>query len=262
MTQIPRVVIPAAGLGTRMRPATLAVDKELLTVVDRPIIDHIAMEAALAGVEELVLVCRESRPAVLGYLQARSDAWPGLSRFSVVVQERPLGLGDAVLQSRSVVGAAPFGVMLPDVLLYPPQAGMAALVQAFAGNSLILVNPVPSAQLSAYGIADCDDTREGVLPVRGLVEKPEPDQAPSNLAVTGRYLFTPELFEWLARQGSGHNDEVQLTDAMTRLELGAVRFDGRCYDCGSRAGLVQAVLEYGLRDPQLAPILRTALSTL
>ena len=135
MTKIPRVVIPAAGLGTRMRPATLAVDKALLTVVDRPIIDYIAMEAALAGVQELVLVCRESRPAVLDYLQARSDAWPGLSRFSVVVQERPLGLGDAVLQSRSAVGADPFGVMLPDVLLYPPQAGMAALVQAFTGNS-------------------------------------------------------------------------------------------------------------------------------
>ena len=98
--------------------------------------------------------------------------------------------------------------------------------------------------------------------MRGLVEKPAPDQAPSNLAVTGRYLFTPELFRWLAGQGSGHNDEVQLTDAMTRVELGAVRFDGRCYDCGNRAGLAQAVLEYGLRDPQVAPTLRAALDTL
>lgn len=254
-----KAVIPAAGLGTRMRPATLAVDKELLTVVDRPVIDYVAAEAALAGIEELVLISRSVHPPVLEYLEARADAWPGLKRFSVLVQERPLGLGDAVLQSRKIVGDAPFGVMLPDVLLHPPEQGMAALKQAYAGMGLILVNPVPYAQVSAYGVADCAEEHAPVMPVRQLVEKPLADEAPSNLALTGRYLFTPELFDCLAGLRPGHGSEVQLTDAMAGLALGAVRFTGRCYDCGSREGLAQAVLEYALRDSELRPGLRSLL---
>ena len=251
-------MIPAAGLGTRMRPATLAVDKELLTVVDRPVIDYVAAEAALAGVKELVLVCRGPRPPVLAYLEARADAWPGLERFSVIVQERPLGLGDAVLQGRQALGDEPFGVMLPDVLLHPPEQGMAALVQAYTGTALVLVNPVPRAQVTAYGIADCVAGRMP-MPVRRLVEKPSVDEAPSNLAVTGRYLFTPELFDHLARLPPGRGGEIQLTDAMAGLQLGAVRFDGRCHDCGNPEGLTQAVLAYALRDPRLEPGLRGVL---
>ncbi len=278
-SRVRKIVIPIAGLGSRMLPATKCVSKELLTVVDRPVIHYIALEAAASGVRELIFVAREKNPSVLRYLRrhraletrlaAAGDAaavrrlvlpLPSGVRLRVTVQPRPRGLGDAVLWAREAVGRSPFGVMLPDVILYPAAQGMPRLVDCFdrLGESAILVHPVPGSEVQRYGIADFVPGRgkSGARQLRGVVEKPPPARAPSRFAVTGRYLFTPDVFDFLQQTVPGRNGEVQLTDAIAALAQRksvwalTMKRGTSCYDCGTPFGLTAASMEFALRDPK------------
>lgn len=283
---VEKIVIPCAGLGVRMLPATKAIPKELLTVVNRPLIHFVASEAAAAGARELIFVCRDARPPLLDYLrrdrelEARltamgktdalrlvREATPEALALHVVVQEKPLGLGHAVLCARDRVEDAPFGIMLPDVLIRPETGGMPRLTSAWrqSGRSVLLVNPVAPAEVQKYGIVDCGGDEADIRPVRpirAIVEKPPPAQAPSRLAVTGRYVCTPTVFDLLEEVAPDASGEIQLTGAieglLDREGADALIHAGKAYDCGNQVGLVRAVIGLALEDPETANAVRLA----
>jgi len=279
-----KIVIPVAGLGTRMLPATKSVSKELLAVGNRPVFHYIAAEAAAAGATELILVAATRSPAALYYLRrdpalenrlaerGNEDALAAVraipcrqTKISVVVQKRPLGLGDAVLRAREAVGDSPFGVMLPDVLLHPPEQGMPRLAAHFArnGGSAVLAHEVAAGEVRHYGIVDCGGAvpeAGGSCRLQGVVEKPAPERAPSRLAVTGRYVFTPAIFDTLRATAPGAGGEVQLSDAIHALAgkepVHALTHRAACYDCGGKPGLFRAHMEFALRDPEFGAAAR------
>ncbi len=289
---IRKAVLPVGGLGTRFLPASKAIPKEMITVVDRPVIQYVVEEAVAAGIREIVLVTHPAKKAIedhfdvhyeleaelekkgkdelLGRLRA---IVPAGVRVISVRQGRPLGLGHAVLCAREVIGDEPFAVLLPDVLVGGEHLGarndLARMVEAWndTRRSQIMVAQVPRERTSQYGIAslagDAPEAGESV-PLQGLVEKPHPDQAPSDLAVVGRYVLPARIFALLARTAPGAGNEIQLTDAIATLleeqPVAAYRMLGDTYDCGSVPGYLEATLRYGLRHPQhgagLAELLR------
>ena len=286
---IKKIVVPAAGFGARMLPATKCVPKELLAVGCRPVIHYIALEAAAAGASELIFVAREKNPPALRYLRrdrnlesqlasagnkaavsAILPPIPPMMKIKVVVQSRPRGLGDAILCARKIVGDSSFGVMLPDVILHPAIDGMPKLIRAFSkvGASAILVHPIPSADSRKYGIVDfaSPSKKGGAKKLRGVVEKPPPSRAPSSFAITGRYVFTSAIFEMLAKTSPGKNNEIQLTDAIADLvkreSVFAIPHRATCYDCGSPSGLLEASLEFSLRDSKTAKAARDLINRL
>jgi UTP--glucose-1-phosphate uridylyltransferase len=274
---IKKAVFPVAGLGTRFLPVTKANPKEMLPIVDKPLIQYAAEEAVKAGVEELVFVTSSSKRAIEDHfdknyeleselekkgkhdlLRIVREVVPAQVTCVYIRQPEALGLGHAVLCARPVVGQEPFAVILADDLISADES--CVLEQMLSvynehGCSLLGVEEVPHEETDKYGIVDPEESEGRITLVRNIVEKPAPADARSNLAVVGRYILTPAIFEYLAGIPRGAGGEIQLTDAIQHLlqeeQVLAYRFEGKRYDCGSKLGYLQATVEYALMHPEL-----------
>jgi UTP--glucose-1-phosphate uridylyltransferase len=270
-----KAVFPVAGLGSRFLPVTKASPKEMLPVVDKPLIQFAVEEAASAGITEMIFVTGRNKRAIEDHFDKAYELETELERKNKNVlldmvrsvlpegvrcvylrQAEPLGLGHAVLCAQPVVGDEPFAVILADDLMDSQPPAMARMAQVFAreGASLLGVEEVPRDQTQSYGIVTIDKMEDDLARIHSIVEKPKPAAAPSNLAVIGRYVLTPRIFELLGAVTPGAGGEIQLTDAISKLLLHekvfAVRLPGRRYDCGSKLGYLQAMVEFGLRHPE------------
>jgi UTP--glucose-1-phosphate uridylyltransferase len=287
---IKKVVIPAAGLGTRVLPATKVVPKEMLPVADKPAIQYVVEEAAASGITDITFITSRNKRAVEDHfddqpelraaLAAKGDedklskiAEPStLARFNYVRQQEPLGLGHAVLMARSVIGNEAFGVMLgDDLIVHPPRPGLGQLIDVHerTGASVIAVMRVPREDTARYGVVtvDADDRLDArTFRVRDTVEKPPPDEAPSDLAIIGRYVFTPRIFELLEKVEPGAGGEIQLTDAIRELSrqepLYAYEFEGMRYDIGDPVGLLTTSIAFALEREDLSPQVKAYLRTI
>jgi UTP--glucose-1-phosphate uridylyltransferase len=283
--KVTKAVIPVAGLGTRMLPATKAIPKEMLPVVDKPLIQYVVQECIAAGIKEIVLVTHSSKNSIENHfdksfelesmlekrvkrqlLEEVQNICPKDVTIMHVRQAEAKGLGHAVLCARPLIGEAPFAVVLPDVLIDPydshPKLDNLAQMNALfeqTGISQVMVEPVPVESVSSYGVADVEghnmQAGESVQ-MTAIVEKPAVDEAPSNLSVVGRYVFTPEIWDALEYTPLGAGDEIQLTDAIAimmkeELQVNAYHIKGRSHDCGNKLGYMKAFVEYGLRDKNL-----------
>lgn len=278
---IRKAVLPVAGLGTRVLPGTKMVPKELLNVVDRPILAYTVAEARAAGIEHFVFVTGRGKQAIEDYfdhhveLEAQLAAkgktdqldellaeLPRPGEMSFVRQMQPLGLGHAVWCARDVVGDEPFAVLLPDDIVDGETSCLKQLVDAFGqtGGNLVAVEEVPHQETRKYGVIDPAGRDGRLISMKGMVEKPSPDQAPSNLAIIGRYILQPEIFDLLSAQEKGAGGEIQLTDAMASLigkqPFHGVTFDGRRFDCGSKAGYIEANLALALEREDIGAHIR------
>ena len=275
--RVRKAVFPVAGLGTRFLPATKAMPKEMLTVVDRPLIQHVVDEARAAGIEHFVFVTGRNKgviedhfdhqPELEETLAARGKAaeldalnadLPGAGCTSFTRQQEPLGLGHAVWCARDIIGNEPFAVLLPDVLVQTPvKTCLAQMLDVYdeRGGNIIAVEPVPDDQVKNYSVAAVGERDGRVFPVTGLVEKPTPGTEPSNLTILGRYILQPEIFDLLSEQEKGAGGEIQLTDSMLALldkqPFYAVEYEGRAFDCGSKPGFLAANVAYALERPEL-----------
>ena len=279
---IRKAVFPVAGRGTRFLPATKAIPKEMLPVIDRPLIQYAVDEAREAGIEQMIFVTGRGKTALIDHFDAASDLIAALEgkdwaldilkptrlepgNLVAVRQQVPLGLGHAIWCARAIVGDEPFAIFLPDELMVAREGGtgcMKQMVEAYeqVGGNLISVLEVPMEQVSSYGVIAPGKT-EGILTeVKGLVEKPRQVEAPSNKIVSGRYILQPEVMRVLENQGKGAGGEIQLTDAMAKMigqqPFHAVTFDGARYDCGSKVGFVQATLAIALARPDMGADVR------
>ena len=279
-----KAVFPVAGLGTRFLPATKAIPKELLPVVDRPLIQYAVDEAREAGIEEFVFVTGRGKTAIVEHfdtayeleatMSARGKSLDPLEPTRIqpgnlvtVRQQVPLGLGHAVWCARAVIGDEPFAIFLPDELMYGSPGCMAQMVEAYneVGGNLVSVLEVPEEEVSSYGViapgATLDVLGGALTEVKGLVEKPKVAEAPSNKIVSGRYILQPEIMDLLANQGKGAGGEIQLTDSMAKLigeqPFHAVTFAGQRFDCGSKVGFVEATLAIALDRPDMGSEVRT-----
>jgi len=277
MASIRKAVFPVAGLGTRFLPATKASPKEMLPIVDKPLIQYAAEEAEAAGVEQLVFITGRNKRSIEdhfdkayeleaelqdagkhGLLEIVQNILPSDVSCIYVRQAEALGLGHAVLCARPVVGNEPFAVILADDLIRGDGDGavaqMAAMYDRY-GCSILSVEEVPRDETNKYGIVQTERGPDGALRVISIVEKPAPEDAPSNLAVVGRYLLTPRIFDKLEQTREGAGGEIQLTDAIAALledePVVAYPFKGKRYDCGSKLGYLEATVEYGLAHPEL-----------
>jgi len=266
-------------MGTRFLPATKANPKEMLPIVDKPLIQYAVEEAVAAGIEDLIFITGRQKRAIedhfdMAYeleteLEGRGkDQTLDLVRNIVpshvtciyIRQSMPLGLGHAVLCAEPVVGDEPFAVLLADDLIYDKTGGcLAQMVEAFGRSncSLLAVQEIAPEETKSYGVVDTATPTERLMRVRGIVEKPASQDAPSNLGVVGRYILTSEIFHHLAQTGRGAGNEIQLTDAIARLlrtdAVMAYRFHGKRYDCGSKLGYLDATIDYALRHEELGP---------
>jgi UTP--glucose-1-phosphate uridylyltransferase len=280
---IRKAVVPVAGLGTRFLPATKSMPKEMLTVVDRPVIQYVFDEARAAGIEHIVFVTGRNKAVIedhfdIAYeledtLRERNKrdalalleaARPQAGQTSFTRQQAPLGLGHAVWCAREIIGREPFALLLPDVLIKAERGCLSQMMDVYAarGGNVIAVEPVPEGQTHQYGVVNIGDGGDRVYEVKGLVEKPLRGTAPSNLIITGRYLLQPEIFDLLETQEAGAGGEIQLTDAMLQLlqrqPMSALEFEGRTYDCGSKIGFLMANLAYAATNPELGEEFRKA----
>lgn len=283
---IRKAVFPVAGLGTRFLPATKAVPKEMLTVVDRPVIQHVVDEARAAGIEHLIFVTGRNKAVIEDHfdkmfelevtlktrgkteaLEILNNDLPQAGQTSFTRQQSPLGLGHAVWCARELVGNEPFALLLPDMLHHSETPCLAEMIAAYTaqGGNHIAVSPVPDDQTHQYGIVGVADRNKKVSAITGMVEKPKPGTAPSNLHITGRYILQPEIFELLEKQAAGAGGEIQLTDSMLTLmerpdqDFFAVRFDGEIHDCGSKIGFLMANVAYALAREDLSADFRAKL---
>ncbi|WP_183481238.1 UTP--glucose-1-phosphate uridylyltransferase GalU [Komagataeibacter kakiaceti] len=276
-----KAVLPVAGLGTRFLPATKSMPKEMLPVVDRPLIQYAIDEAREAGIEEFCLVSSRGKDSLIDYfdicheledtLKARNKtaALKALEATRVVPgsmmsvrQQEPLGLGHAIWCAREFIGNDPFAILLPDDIVLSKTACIAQLAQVYnqTGGNVLAVTEVPREQTSSYGILDVGSDDGRMVEVKGLVEKPAPEDAPSNLSVIGRYVLTADVLKYLARLEKGAGGEIQLTDAMAKT-IGEVpfhgyRYEGRRFDCGSKIGFLEAQIAFALERADLADDVR------
>jgi len=273
--KLKKAVFPVAGLGSRFLPVTKASPKEMLPIVDKPLIQYAVEEAAAAGITEMIFVTGRNKRAIEDHfdkayeletelerknkdvmLEMVRSVLPEGVRCIYIRQAEPLGLGHAVLCAQPVVGDDPFAVLLADDLIDAQPPAMSRMGEIFAktGSSLLGVEEVPREQTQSYGIVTIDKMQGDTARIHSIVEKPKPAAAPSNLGVVGRYVLTPRIFDLLAEVVPGAGGEIQLTDAISALlvheRVLAVRLPGRRYDCGSKLGYLQATLEYGLRHPE------------
>jgi len=283
---IRKAVFPVAGMGTRFLPATKAIPKEMLPIIDRPLIQYAVDEAREAGIEQLIFVTGRGKTAIVEHFDTAfelertlTDRGKDLSvleptrilpgNLVTVRQQVPMGLGHAIWCARAIVGDEPFAIFLPDELMVGTPGCMKEMVEAYheVGGNLISVLEVPEEEVSSYGvIAPGVKISPKLTEVTGLVEKPKREDAPSNLIISGRYILQPEVMHTLEGQGKGAGGEIQLTDAMAhmigRQPFHAVTFGGRRFDCGSKAGFVEATLALALERPDMANDVRAIMKRL
>ena len=285
--RIRKAVFPVAGLGTRVLPATKVVPKEMLTVVDRPVLQHCVEEAREAGIEHFVFVTGRNKAVIedhfdLAYeledtlqkrgktkeLEALLADTPGAGTTSFTRQQAPLGLGHAVWCARDIIGDEPFAVMLPDMITLPGGRGNRCLAQCIEahethGGNIIAVEEVPASDTHMYGVVSVGKDFGHTFEINGMVEKPPQGTSPSNLIISGRYVLEPQVFDILATIGKGAGGEIQLTDGMKQLSQSqsffGVRFDGKTYDTGSKVGFLAANVAFALSRPDIAPAFRAEL---
>ena len=285
--RVRKAVFPVAGLGTRFLPATKAQPKEMLPIVDRPLIQYAVEEAAAAGITEMIFITGRNKRSIEDHfdkayeleaelaakgkdklLETVKDSLPAGVNCVYSRQAEPLGLGHAVLCAREVVGNEPFAILLADDLMQPAPGGAPVLKQMVELHnrqhaSVLAVQEVPREETSAYGIVSSTPWAERTSRITGMVEKPKPEEAPSTLAVVGRYLLSPMIFDHLAKVKPGAGGEIQLTDALAQLihdqPVLAYAFEGRRYDCGSKIGYLEATVELGLQHPEVGAEFRAFL---
>nr|WP_173402527.1 UTP--glucose-1-phosphate uridylyltransferase GalU [Kozakia baliensis] len=276
-----KAVLPVAGLGTRFLPATKAMPKEMLPVVDRPLIQYAIDEARKAGIEEFCLITGRGKDSLIDYFDvafelettlkergktAQLEALKptGIEAGSLVAvrQQEPLGLGHAIWCARSFIGDDPFAILLPDDIVKSEQGCISQLVEAYnqTGGNVVAVTEVPREQTNRYGILDVGKDDGRLVEVTGLVEKPDPKDAPSNLSVIGRYILRPEVMTHLAKLERGAGGEVQLTDAMAKLighmPFHGLRYEGERFDCGDKVGFLEAQIAFSIDRADLGPDVR------
>jgi UTP--glucose-1-phosphate uridylyltransferase len=281
--KVRKAVFPVAGLGTRLLPATKSIPKEMITVVDRPLIQYAVDEAREAGIEQLIFVTGRGKSALVDYfdsayeleatmrgkgksLDPLASSRAGFGELVTVRQQQPLGLGHAVWCARHVVGDEPFAVLLPDELMMGRPNCLAQMMEAYeqVGGNIVAALEVPEDETHQYGVVDPGETNGRLTEIRGLVEKPPQGTAPSNLMLPGRYILQPDVMRSLDAQEAGAGGEIQLTDAMAKLigqqPFHAFRFEGERYDCGSAAGFVIANLAVALGRDDVGPQVREFLA--
>ena len=276
MKRVRKAVSPVAGLGTRFLPATKAIPKEMLTVVDRPVIQYVVDEAREAGIEHLIFVTGRNKGVIEDYfdiqvelsntlaergktneLKLLDDLQPQPGTASFTRQQAPLGLGHAVWCARDLVGNEPFALLLPDMIMQAEKGCLAEMVELYdkTGGNVISVEECDPAETHKYGIVGKGEAIGNGFKITGMVEKPKPEDAPSNFSISGRYILQPEIFDILATQERGAGNEIQLTDGMLKLadkqDFAAFPFKGRTFDCGSKEGFVEANVAFALWRPDI-----------
>ena len=283
-----KAVFPVAGMGTRFLPATKAIPKEMLPVVDKPVIQYAVEEAREAGIEQFVFITGRGKHVIADHfdhayeleslLEAREktaelnsllESLPQTGSVGMIRQQKPLGLGHAVWCARHFVGDEPFAVLLPDDLMVGNPGALSEMIEAYkavGGGIVVAAEEKPKNEVERYGVVDPGAMKGNVTEVKGMVEKPAPEKAPSNLCVIGRYILQPEIFTILDKQERGAGNEIQLTDAMAQL-IGKMPFHAvktKCarYDCGDKIGFLHANIAVGLARPDIAPALKKILDAL
>ena len=274
--KVTKAIFPVAGLGTRFLPATKSIPKEIMTLVDRPLIQYAIDEARAAGIKEFIFVTSRGKSALEDYFDHAPELESALKKsgkdqlleilketnmdsgaIAYVRQNRPMGLGHAVWCARRLIADEPFAVLLPDDVIAAEKPCLAQMVEAYeqTGGNMVAAMEVPPAKASSYGVLDIREDMGSLVSVKGMVEKPKADEAPSNLAVIGRYILTPQVMEILDSKKTGAGGEIQLTDAMIRLAkeqpFYGLEFEGRSFDCGSKIGYLKATVELGLKHHEV-----------
>jgi UTP--glucose-1-phosphate uridylyltransferase len=281
---IKKAVFPVAGLGTRFLPATKAIPKEMLTVGNKPLIQYAYDEAREAGIEQFIFVTGRNKEAITNHFDRafelevtlkekdkiavlkELESWiPGPGEVAYIRQQEPLGLGHAVWCARHLIGDEPFAVLLPDELFLDKKGLLTQMVESYeqSGGNVIAVAEVDHKDTSKYGVIDPGESRNGLIAIKKLVEKPSPEEAPSNLSIAGRYILQPEVFNYLSLGSRGSGGEIQLTDALERLLVDQPFFGypykGGRFDCGSQEGFLEANIAYSLQDKRLRSSVRAML---
>ncbi|MGN0933481.1 UTP--glucose-1-phosphate uridylyltransferase GalU [Falsigemmobacter intermedius] len=285
--KVTKAVFPVAGLGTRFLPATKSIPKEIMTLVDRPLIQYAIDEARAAGIREFIFVTSRGKSALEDYFDHNPELETALKSkgktellaelqhtnmdsgaIAYVRQNSPRGLGHAVWCARRMIGDEPFAVLLPDDVIAAEKPCLAQMVEAYVetGGNMVAAMEVPEDKASSYGVLDIGETMGRVVRAKGMVEKPAKGTAPSNLAVIGRYILTPEVLKHLDKAEVGTGGEIQLTDAIAKEtaknQVFGLRFEGERYDCGSKSGFLQATVAFGLKRPDLRDELHEFLTSL
>lgn len=276
-----KAVFPVAGLGTRFLPATKAMPKEMLPIVDRPLIQHVFEEAREAGIEEFIFVSGRHKEMLEEHFdfhpeleetlikrgkhdmldKVKNSEMPAGALF-LTRQPKPLGLGHAIWCAQKLINSEPFAVLLPDVLIQNKVGCLKQMMDVYLqkGGNVIALEEVNPNETHKYGIADTPKADAPLMPITGLVEKPSSEDAPTNLSVVGRYILQPDVFKHLAAFEKGAGGEIQLTDAMAKLieeqPFHGMRFEGKSYDCGSRIGFIEANIAFGCQDPEIGDAVR------
>ena len=285
MKPLRKAVLPVAGLGTRFLPATKATAKEMLPVVDKPLIQYAVEEARAAGIEQFCMVTGRGKIGLVEHFdiafeleatlreRGKDDVLKMLNdqalppgAIASVRQQVPLGLGHAIWCARSFIGEDPFAILLPDDLVLSKKPCLQQLAEAYmeTGGNVVAVTEVPREQTNRYGILDVASDDGRLVEVRGLVEKPSPEDAPSNLSIIGRYVLMPEVLQYLSKMERGAGNEVQLTDAMAKMigntPFHGLRYEGERFDCGDKVGFLEAQIAFALQRPDLCDAVRTFLT--
>jgi UTP--glucose-1-phosphate uridylyltransferase len=287
MKTVRKAVMPVAGLGTRVLPVGKSVPKNMLNVVDRPILSYVVAEARAAGIEHIVMITGRGQEAIEHYFDRQPEIEDALrakgkteildelmgelpepGQMSFIRQAAPLGLGHAVWCARDVIGDEPFAVILPDMLMDAEPGALSQAIAAHArvGGNIVVVEPVPHEETHKYGVVSLDGQDGRLNRMTGMVEKPKQGTAPSNLIVSGRYILQPEIFEALSSHETGAGGEIQLTDAMAKLmktqSFHALEYEGATYDCGDKVGLLRANVAYALKRADIGAAAREAIEAL
>ncbi|NKE69378.1 UTP--glucose-1-phosphate uridylyltransferase GalU [Candidatus Manganitrophus noduliformans] len=284
--QITKAVIPAAGLGTRFLPATKASPKEMLPLVDKPLIQYVVEEAVGAGIREIIIITGRGKRAIEDHFDISFELEETLRQngklelmeslrkisdmadFCYIRQRQALGLGHAILSAKNLIGDEPFAVLLGDDIIDHPTSALQQMIDLYQKNQapLIGIQKVPKSEVRQYGVIDAEAAVDGLYKINDLVEKPSPKEAPSNLAVIGRYILTPEIFELLEKTKPGKNNEIQLTDALKELarlrNMYGYVIQGKRFDAGDKLGFLKATVEMGLKNPELGKEFRKFLKDL
>jgi UTP--glucose-1-phosphate uridylyltransferase len=280
MTTIRKAIIPAAGLGTRFLPVTKSMPKEMLPIIDKPVIHYVVEEAVDAGIEDIIIITGRGKRAIEDYFDASPELemrlkdqkkieqlkqlkeisdFPGIH---YVRQKEPMGLGDAILKAEKHIGNEPFAVLLGDDIIVNSQSCTGQLMSVFSRfqKSVISIELLPPEKISSYGIIKGSEIEPDIFAIQDIIEKPTPDSAPSNMGAVGRYIFVPEIFDCLKRTSPGVGNEIQLTDAIRLLlkeqPVYAYKFRGKRYDTGDKLGYIETIIDYALKDPDLQKSLK------